>query len=840
MRIAYDKLEFATQRVALTAARRLHIPAPGLWQAIVSRGCVIAPVGVVGLQPLCTSRLNLGSWACLAVLMALLFGPGTVSADDNGPQARDAEFVIVPVDSNIDLRATAQKYLDNPDLWPIILQLNGLDSIDGLSGISELRLPTGPLSAATEALKTSLEAIQQANLAGAQLFAPVLLVNAIELHEEAVTEKKVGMYEKSISLSGESITKASTAKTRSEESRDVEAEARLLDRQGRVEGQKPVEVSWSERLLNAILSEQEKLRTLSDSTAQVVFRDASRLRLNPNSQAVIQRMRVDPLTRREEAKISLVEGDFYALLTPESERNRLEVSLQSADAKIDSGNFWVSQDEKAARFSNYEERPVEISAAGETLVLGMNEGAVVQSGQAPRQLVRLEDSIALLQPEDESVVFTNSVDLAWASSEAAQAYWAELAYDPRFDRMVKSLLNLPENKVDSLELAPGVYYWRVAVLDQFGLPGQMSTVGQFEVRSDDTAPFLRILSPRQGEVLRKNTIEVQGETEPDARISINETSVQTDPEGKFSASIEFPSGSGAVEVTSVDRAGNETVRTVEIAVLIDERNEIRFDPGLLRDRSGTFLSANDTLTLSGEVVADARIEVFDANGGARSETFTGSDGKFLLNLPLRDVLEQLEIKVTTASGYDYRENLAVQVQKGPPVLTIDPVIPSITSQPRSDVAISSSQQADITVNGQTAEFRDGFYHAAIELDEGANTVEIIAKNAFGLIGVETRSVILDTTQPELVSQVLQLGRRGKRDFMKIRIGADDASGLAKTSKVRIIGDGGEKNGVLRFNRAGKVYQGNIEAPPNGGDDGYMVVVELVDVAGNVNTLELVQ
>ena len=159
----------------------------------------------------------------------------------------------------------------------------------------------------------------------------------------------------------------------------------MSDRQGWVEGQKIEENSWSERELNSVLNEQEKLRTLSDSSAQVVFRDASRLRLNPNSQAVIQRMRDDPLSRRKEAQISLVEGDFYALLAPESERSKLEVRLKNVDAKIDSGNFWVSQDADTAKFSNYDSAPVAIVSGGETMTLGRNEGAVVRSGEAPRK-----------------------------------------------------------------------------------------------------------------------------------------------------------------------------------------------------------------------------------------------------------------------------------------------------------------------------------------------------------------------------------------------------------------------------------------------------------------------
>lgn len=774
------------------------------------------------------------------VFVTVLLWSVAATATDADKLIDGEDFVVVQVDPNIDLRETARKYLNNPDLWPIILRLNGLESIDGLSGIQELRLPTGPLSAAAAALKRSLEAIQQANTAGAQLFAPVLLVSAIELHDEALAEKKNGMYDASISLAGESINKAITAKTKSEENRDVEAEARLLDRQGRVEGQKAIETSWNERRLNAILSEQEKLRTLSDSTAQVVFRDASRLRLNPNSQAVIQRMRVDPLTRREEAKISLVEGDFYALLSSESSRSRLEVSLPSADAQIDSGNFWVSQDEEAAKFSNFEEKPVTISAAGETLVLGMNEGAVVEAGKAPRQRVQLQESIELLQPEDESVVFNGTVDLAWQTAEQAHGYWAEVAYDPRFDRMAKSLLNLPENRADQVELDPGIYYWRVAVLDQFGLPGQMSTVERFEIRSDDTPPFLRIFSPVQGDIERDSSVEFNGETEPEASIFINGKLVEPDSEGSFLGSIELPIGTNAVEVKSVDLAGNETARTVEVTVLIDEKNEIRYDGDLPRDRSGTFLSSNDTLTLSGEVVSDAHIEILDSIGAVRSETYTAADGKFVLSLPLQAAEENFEFKVTTASGYGYSDEISVQTQKEPPILEIEPAIPSITSRKQFEVFILPNQQAEIAINGVPAEFKDSRYRSLIDLKEGPNTIEIVATNAFGLTSVETRTVVLDTVKPDLTSQSVSISQRGKLDFMVIRIGASDASGLAKTSKVQISGVAGERSGILRYNRAGKLYQGRIETPPGADSDGYKVSVELVDVAGNIRLVELVQ
>ena len=195
-----------------------------------------------------------------------------------------------------------EKFLNDPDLWPIILRLNGFDDITQIAAGQELLLPGSQVRLAATALEASLTEIQKANEAGAQLFAPILIKAAIDFRDQAMTESKNGIFQQSIALSAKSISSAGEARTTSEAKRDVEAEARLSDRQGWVEGQKTSENSWSERDLDAVLNEQEKLRTLSASTAQVVFRDASRLQLNANSQAVIQRMRDDPLKRRRKRR----------------------------------------------------------------------------------------------------------------------------------------------------------------------------------------------------------------------------------------------------------------------------------------------------------------------------------------------------------------------------------------------------------------------------------------------------------------------------------------------------------------------------------------------------------
>ena len=129
--------------------------------------------------------------------------------------------------------------------------------------------------------------------------------------------------------------------------------------------------------------------------------------------------------------------------------------MANVDAKIDSGNFWVSQDSSGAKFSNYDSKPVAIVSGEDTLVLGRNEGAVVKSGDQPTEKVDVIGRVSLAAPEDNAVIFGGHATLGWDKIEGGQDYWVEIAFDPRFDRMAQSLPNLPE-------ATTGIWRWRPA------------------------------------------------------------------------------------------------------------------------------------------------------------------------------------------------------------------------------------------------------------------------------------------------------------------------------------------------------------------------------------------
>ena len=300
-------------------------------------------------------------WGVCLILGLPLAWPGSAAVAADDP-------IVVRLAEGQTLRDLAEQHLGDPDLWMEILRANNLAVSDVRPGI-EIQIPASEIAAADRALQASLETIQKATLEGARLFAPDEIAQAIWLRDAALAHRKAGAWTDAARVATDASAAAEKALASALGQRDAAAEALLSDRHGWVEGQRPEDVVWSDRDVNSVLIEEEKVRTLSRSTAQVTFRDDSRLRLNPNSQAVIQRMRVDPLSRQEEAKVTLVEGDLYALLSGKSERKTFGLEIPDVETEIDSTSFWVRHDASGSKFANYDDRVLQVAAEGESVTL---------------------------------------------------------------------------------------------------------------------------------------------------------------------------------------------------------------------------------------------------------------------------------------------------------------------------------------------------------------------------------------------------------------------------------------------------------------------------------------
>ena len=305
-------------------------------------------------------------------------------------------------------------------------------------------MPVRQVAAADAALVDALGAIQRATAEGARVFAPLEIGTAIESREAAVERRRSGEWDAVVANARQAVAAADAAYAIARAQRDRAAEAVVSDVSGALEGRAPEEPSWSSRRLSDVLVEFERVRTLSASTAQVTFRDLSRLRLNPNSNALIERMRSDPLTGGQSTRVSLVEGDFYALLTEMGARNAFEVEVPGVETRTRSTDFWVQHDPETTRFANYDGPALEVTAQGETISVGENEGALLTAAGGAARKVTVLEAPRLSAPPEGAPLYDAAVDFAWSGPPAAVGYWLEVAADVDFNRMQVSEWGLRE------------------------------------------------------------------------------------------------------------------------------------------------------------------------------------------------------------------------------------------------------------------------------------------------------------------------------------------------------------------------------------------------------------
>ena len=773
---------------------------------------------------------------CKGIIFAGLFA---IAAQTQSALAAAGD-VMVRFDANSNIRQIAQKYLGNSNLWPEILKATGVASIADLVPGQQISVPVAKIRAAEEALKSSLKSISLANKAGAQIFAPIKISAAIGNRDKALSKKVEGAWGETFSLAQSSYALAIDAVKISKANRDQSAQALLSDRNGIVEGQRPTELIWSDRGLYTKLVEEEKVRTLSRSTAQVTFRDASRLRINENSQAVIQRMRVDPLSRREETKVNLVAGDFYALLAGNSKRKKLKISLANVDATIESGNFWVRQGADSAKFTNYDDKVVSIATGDKTLSLGRNEGVVVGGGALGQDKFAVLPPPDLTAPKDAQTVFAKTVPLQWAPIENAQGYWLEIASDPAFNKMIESRWGVKEAETRSKPLEPGRYYWRIAGLDKFGVPGQRSTSWQFDLRADQTPPFLKITNPAPAAILRSAFVEIRGETEADASLIIKtlvteEAVVRVGADGTFVYRLAAAPGKVELMVTATDPAGNATSARRSLRVMIDQLASIRFDAGLVRESAGGkewFLTPASTISLAGVTKPDAQLIIATQAGAVRANAYSDAQGVFSLNLPLEQPSEIFDIKIVARSGFVSNQQIAVRVDANPPKISLSQRLPRITAQPAIVVAGSVKQGSTVVLNGARINVVAGQFSKQLQLRSGANQIEMTATDALGRVALEKWVVRLDQSPPKLVKHSIAANPVGDRAVVTVNVVVRDASGLARVAPFVVNAGGAVYRGHLRYNRATKSYRGTLEVPGQAAASVALAEVELGDSVGN--------
>ncbi len=758
-------------------------------------------------------------------IAALLLVPVALAAPVEGP------LETVTFESGDTIRGVAERYLKDPDLWPQILELSGIDLPAALHPGAEMKVPVVQVAAADEALAYSLAAIQKANAEGARIFAPDEIGSAIDNRNTAVERRDVGAWAEVVSFSGVATEFAERALEISVAQRDRAAEAVVSDAQGSVEGRSPDQPRWSARGTKDVLVEFERLRTLSNSTAQVTFRDLSRLRLNPNSNAIIQTMRSDPLTGGEVTKVSLVDGDFYALLNQLGDRSAFEVEVPGLETQTQSADFWVKHDGDESRFANYDAPALEISRGAETISLGANEGAVVPaSGAAERaEVLKRTDLVA---PFDGAPIYTAAVTLSWNAAEGAAGYWLEVAADADFNVMQASEWGVRDTRHDVADLGAGEHFWRVSSLDRLGLPGVRSLSRRFTIVDDTTPPYLAFRSPEEGEIVTDAAVSVEGESEPGARLTVNGGYVPVGDNGDFITGMTAVPGPNTITVASVDAAGNRTERSRSFVYSPANAVVAVLDATAPRDAEGRLLTRTDEIDVAGtsDAPVGTELRAIGPDGVRAVQALVGAAGGFHVTVPASPEGTAWRLEFLGPDGLIAGSaSFVARMDAVPPELAFDVPPAAATANPWLDIAGSAGDAVTVTVNGTAARLAGGRFDAAPSLVPGANGIEIVAVDAAGNVAVKRVETVYDVDPPEIASAVVT--RPGGADGpIEIVVEARDGSGLRQAAPYVVRIGGTERRGFLRCDSAAGVCRETL--PPEPGALG-LVEVTVEDYAGNV-------
>lgn len=330
------------------------------------------------------------------------------------------------------------------------------------------------------------------------------------------------------------------------------------------------------------LFQGDSLRTLEESRARVRFLNKEILSLEPNSMAVIKPVDGD-------ADVVLRSGSIFAgrarvvtanaRVTPRTRDTRYSASVE-ADLTTKVEVF------KGAAGVEAQGSKVEVSAGMETRV---RPGL---APEIPRPLQNLPELEARAQEFDSAVAVgggpapnpRTSLPTPEADADADSlrgdvdslhvgvpilGFHMQASRTRDFSKVVFDRKYDSDERFSSADagLAPGAYWWRVAIVDLLGVEGDFSTPRFYTVglkrperrEGEDLGRMLTIVTPEEGETVDDDHVRFAGVLRDDRlRLEVGGHAVRIDADGNWVATVPLRRGLNQVVLVVSDGRGNET------------------------------------------------------------------------------------------------------------------------------------------------------------------------------------------------------------------------------------------------------------------------------------------
>lgn len=769
-----------------------------------------------------SNYLKINSFIVSVSLLIFLFSPVI---------GQNQSEITIKVKANQSIRSISEEYLGDPDLWEDILRANSMESAADVKPGITLRIPVQDISNANRELSNSLEIIQNATKAGAKIFTPEIITEAINLRDTALEKRKAGDWVTCTTLAKSSSTEAKKALEISIAQQDVSAEAVVHTKKGNVQKRKPSEALWNEVQIHNILNEGERIRTLSQSYLEILFRDDSRLRLNENSQAFIQKMRANLLANTDEASISLIEGDVLALLSGKKKENQFNLDITGVETNINSKHFWVEKSSKEAKFANYEGE-LEIAAAGEKVVLKENQGSIVKQNQKPTAPQVLLPKPILKLPNDGIDIFDLKTHLTWEKVQGSKNYLIEIAKDVVFSEVVATIETNELKTILPEDLGSGLFFWWVRGVSTDGIPGQFSESKSFRLVRDDKPPFLVVKLPEDGTVVSKSPVLFIGSTESGARLTIGKRTANVDTEGNYRFQYALTEGVNEIEIEARDPAGNISSAVRAVTYLPGDSIYIFYDASIPTISQNHFLASTSGLALAGMTVSGSTVSIEMKDGSFSAKSIADEKGNFRFNLPLTGSQNEFSVRVVTLTGFSKPDNITVQVDDEPPRFSFPSAIPATTSKNTLVVKGTVIDGLTLYINGKQAVLDNGQFEETLSLQSGVNHLQLSAKDKAGNVGLFEKEVFYDPDSPSYIKHEISHTVVTGGEKVTVKVWAEDATGYVNSTLYTIHIGKFKYSGIMILSSRDGQYSGDFRVPKNIAGPVILKSVTLKDHLGN--------
>jgi len=386
--------------------------------------------------------------------------------------------------------------------------------------------------------------------------------------------------------------------------------AYLVNLLNRVDYRRKKETAWKKANLKMELYQDDGVRTLSASTAEIKFPTGELVHLHENSLIILR-----PEEKKEE--VSLLAGELRASKT------KIITSAAIVEPKISprgiNPEFRTKLKEDKTTLVAVYKGEVDVTAQGKTVTIPEGFGSEIKfqtEPSLPIPLPALEAKMEMKVPlakalppegkvepqaiEISPVTQKFSLDIRLPKEEKekvtpepttpkVEQYHLQIAKNKNFTDLVIDEVDILTEKVDlKRNLPDGEYYWRIAWVNNLGFEGKFSEPQNFIL--DTQAPSLQLHFPLEDEEITGEFVYAKGKTEKGTRILVNEKLVPVDEEGNFETSLLFESGKHTITVSAEDDAGNRNMlsRTIEKITpqekIHREKSKImgiRFTPGII-------------------------------------------------------------------------------------------------------------------------------------------------------------------------------------------------------------------------------------------------------------------